>query len=742
LVAVVLICLQIGSDLSMQHVTDATMQAAELLRKPDVDLQKARQDLITAELANESRGFLGTFAGQLSALLATLVTVSGAMLALRTYLDDRDKERHDRIDAREKERQDRLATSLSEALSRLVGTEERQRIVGAAGLLPFLEEDKSDFHLQALTALLAAARVADEEPSVRQAVRLAIERACRTVNREVLTRVSWQGVAIAGADLFKQDLRKLDFRDADLQDVNLCEANLDEADLRGAKLQGAQLKGASLCGANLAYCDLAGADMSGALLTSAHLYGIKVLKADLTGADFTGNPTDWRTIPWDVTLNWRQARFDDDVRASLDAMYGTEAPAIRVLMLMWEMPPLVAGGTWTASYHLVRNLRRRGADVTVVVPWERELLVDLPFGTDVHVVGLGIRPPAASLTGSSPYGSSAYGYSPYSYSLYGSGSPSPYGSWSPYGAQSYRGGGLAGSVLFRLMGEFGRRLRSYILDNPADLIHAHDWVTFEAARAAAQAGAVPWIAHFHSTEQDRQLANADRLTQRIERGAVSLASRVVAPSQVTCGKLIQAYDASPQNVAVIPNVLSEGPSPISEMGRFESKRVVFIGRLTPQKGVDLFCEVAEKVRSRLYGAQFEAFGEGEQRALLAQNGVTARGPLAWADRGQAFRDANLVVVPSRAEPFGMVILEAMQHRVPVIYPSNSGAAEVLQSGIKVPAEDVAAMVSQTVALLESLDTWEDVVRLEADEIDSYPKRDYEDRVIEVWKSACGAAAPR
>gem|GEM_PF-3470762 len=761
-VAVVLICVQIGSDVLMErNISQTQTQAAQLQRKTDVDLQKARQDLISAQIANDSRGFFGSFAGQLSALLATLVTVSGAILALRTYLDDRDKERRDRYDAREKERQDRLATSLSETLSRLVGDEARQRIVGAAGLLPFLEEDKSDFHLQALTALLAAARVDDEEPAVRQAVRLGIERACRTVKRDVLTRVSWQGVLIDGTDLTKQDLRDLDLREADLQNANLSEAKLDGSDLREAKLQGAQLKGASLCKANLAYGDFAGADLSQAALTSAQLFGIKVFKANLAGADFTGNPSDWRGVPWDVTLNWRQAKFDDGVRNELVDKYGEEAPQMRVLMLMWEMPPLVAGGTWTASYHLVRNLRRRGANVTVVVPWERELLVDLPFGTDVEVVGLGIRPPDDSSPGLSSYGHSAYGYSPYGYSPYSSQSWSPYSSqsWSPYSSQSwspyssqawspyaapssYGGGGLAGSILFRLMGEFKRRLDKYILDHPTDLIHAHDWVTFEAAGAASKTGNVPWIAHFHSTEQDRQLANVDRLTQQIERDALSRANHIITPSRITRDKLIEIYHASDEKITVVPNSLSEGASPTSEMGRFETKRVIFIGRLMPQKGVDLFSEVARLVRANFENATFEAFGEGEQLPVLARTGVVVKGPLPWADRGQAFRDASVVVVPSRAEPFGMVILEAMQHRVPVIYPLNSGAAEVLRSGIKVPAEDVTAMASHTQTLLESIDTWEGLVRTEADEIDGYRDKRYEDGIIAIWQSLFPIAAAR
>src|SRR5205814_8062010 len=121
---------------------------------------------------------------------------------------------------------------------------------------------------------------------------------------------------------------------------------------------------------------------------------MKLLHLGLARADFPDIGSGWRGVPWDATKNWRSAQFDPPVRQELDGIYGAAAPAVRVLMLMWEIPPLVAGGTWTACYHLVRNLRRRGVNVTVVVPWDNSAIVDAPFGSQVPIVALGIRPPA------------------------------------------------------------------------------------------------------------------------------------------------------------------------------------------------------------------------------------------------------------------------------------------------------------------------------------------------------------
>jgi glycosyltransferase involved in cell wall biosynthesis len=320
----------------------------------------------------------------------------------------------------------------------------------------------------------------------------------------------------------------------------------------------------------------------------------------------------------------------------------------------------------------------------------------------------------------------------------------PAGAYGPYagGIYSRPAASLSGSILFRLIGEFGRRLQAYVRDHPTDIIHAHDWVTFDAAEAAAHIAKVPWIAHFHSTEADRQPDGADPLIENIERAAVRSAARIVAPSKLTRQRLVSTYAAPDARVDVVPNVLSEGAAPTADMGRFESKRVVFLGRLSAQKGVDRFCAVARAVREQRPDAGFDVFGDGEQRSILGGYGINARGPVGWDERGRAFRGASVILVPSRSEPFGMVILEAMQHRVPVIYPGDSGAAEVLQSGFQLRSDDIAAMSEQVLALLNSLEVWESAVRAEAREIEDYPGRPYDDWLISVWKQAVAEQAVR
>jgi len=720
LLAIALICLQIWSAFSTSTIARNAARLGTADVTIDVQREKARQEAIGKRIENEIKGTLeALLASGVGALAAALVTIAGAIVALYGYLDTREKEHADRLDALRKEREDRLWTTLNETLGRLVAAEPRERIGGAAGLLPFFAADRSEFHLQALTALIATARAMDERIDVRHSVRIAVEHATRTVDQKVLATVSWQAVKLPAVNLSKRDLKDLDLRDAVLENGRFEGSDLGGADLSAAKMQGAQLQAANLENANLTYLDLAGANLTGAVLRGAKLTGIKVLNVDLDRADLTRIGEGWHGVPWDATRNWRSARFDPDVRRELDDLYGAAAPATKVVMLMWEVPPLVAGGTWTACYHLVRALRRRGADVTVIVPWERYAIDPNPFGNDAALVGLGIAIPDAPR--------SAYG----SY-----GRATPYWSVSAYSSYSSYGGGaesLAGSLLFRLMGEFALRFRAYVREARFDLVHAHDWVTFDAAEKGAAALGVPWTAHVHSIEADRRPSDGDPLAERIEKAGVRGAASIVVPSEFTRARVLEAY-GSDLRIDVVPNVLSDDSVSTADMGRFETRRVVFLGRLTHQKGVDRFARLAAEV-SRKRQVQFEVFGDGEDRAVAQQHGLTWRGELPWRERGRAYRGASILVVPSRFEPFGMVVLEAMQRRVPVIYPAKSGAAEVLEAGLKVDPNDGEAMIDAVGRLLDSLELWESTVAAEASEIENYARRGFEDRLMSTWQQA-------
>lgn len=709
--------------------------------------EKAQQEIIALRIQNErDRLFWNTLVGSLAPLGTALVALIGAGIGLRGYFD-----------ARGKERRDRAAEELNSVLSNLASEQARERAVGIVGLQHFLTAEDAEWHLRVVSALALSARM-ETDAEVQQTIRIAVEQAARNVHPEVLAAVSWQGARLTRADLRSlraaeedddQPLGGLDLRDADLEDAVLSGADLRGAQLVASRLNGARLNGTRLEGADLTYADLAGADLSGAQLDGARLFHAKLLDLNLANASLLGAELD-PEAPWELTKGWRSAALEPNLAERLRRRFGGDPTGPKVAMLMWEIPPLVAGGTWTACYHLVRSVRAAGADVTVVVPWDDETVGESPFGGEVEIVKLGMSPPA---DGASPYGGawSSYAYgSPYGFpGVYGASAPfgSPYGFVSAYGFGDNgivpaRDLELLGTLMTRLTEEFADRVA--VVEWPGDppqLVHAHDWVTFPAAERLADRLGVPWVAHLHSTAADRQLDLRDELAERIEREGCETASKVVVPSRVTAGR-IEAYGIDPDKQLVVPNPISDERIPYEQTGTYEGRRAIYLGRLTRQKAPDLFMDVALLQKAEGSPITFAIYGDGELRASLQQREgswqVEFAGPLAWAERGRAFSGASAVFVPSRHEPFGMVVAEAMLHRVPVLYPRSAGIAEAVDGGILVEPEDSNAVAYTLAGLLQDRGLWERVVEQQTTAIEAFRESRPERLLLELWASVVEA----
>lgn len=689
---------------------------------------KTAEEVIAARIERRKQGL---FWHQLNTSLGPLVSILGALLgglvAWRSYLDTRNKEQQERLDAARKERTDRGATEMKEVLELLVSDEERKQVVGAVSLQHFLTPDSPEHHRRALVALAAAARFKNPDPEVLRGLRLAAEIAFREVPAEVLAEVSWQGVQLADLRAPVPALRGLDFTDANLERADFTGCDLTGAQFRNTLAKGARFARATLDRVDFAYADLAGADFRHARLAGTILDHARIADLDLDGADLTRAQFDVDILPFDRTRNWRKATFTPETLGRLEDKYGALPSGPRVLMLLWEFPPFVAGGTWTAAFHLVRVLRRAGANLVVVVPWAAATRVAGAFGTDVEVINLGLTPPEPAF---SPYGGGPYGGGP-SRQVYGG-----YGSY----AGSYADGG-AGSSMMRLREEFLRRL----LDEPsvrtAEVVHAHDWITFDAAQALAGDLGVPWIAHFHSLESDRRAGSAvDQVLAAIESRAVQSADALAAPSRYTAERLAADYGAAPERITVVPNPISpEPPVKPAETGRFETRQVVFSGRLTAQKGPDHFSEIGERLlRGGAPPPRLVVYGDGELASLFRyRSGFELAGALPWHERGRAFAAASAILVPSRAEPFGMVVLEALQHRVPVFFPPDAGVAEVIAAGVRIDPADAARVAAQVSTLLGDWPAWERVVEEQSAAFSSYlatSGRDAFARWSALWRS--------
>jgi glycosyltransferase involved in cell wall biosynthesis len=240
-----------------------------------------------------------------------------------------------------------------------------------------------------------------------------------------------------------------------------------------------------------------------------------------------------------------------------------------------------------------------------------------------------------------------------------------------------------------------------------DVIHAHDWMTFPAAIAISELSARPLVVHVHATEFDRSSDPTHGTIYDIERRGMRAAARVLAVSGRTRDTIVQRYGVSPEKVTVVHNGIDRVPAR-PRRGNGGPPTVLFLGRITRQKGPLFFVRSAARVAARIPAARFVVAGTGDQLnetvALARDLGVADRfefvGFLRGAEVDRAYERAAVYVMPSVSEPFGLTALEAAAHGVPVIVSRSSGVAEVLERGsLKVDYWDVELMARMIEAVL-------------------------------------------
>lgn len=251
------------------------------------------------------------------------------------------------------------------------------------------------------------------------------------------------------------------------------------------------------------------------------------------------------------------------------------------------------------------------------------------------------------------------------------------------------------------------------LEQNIDIIHAHDWMTFPAATRLADESGKPLVAHIHSTEFDRiPGGTGSPYIHHQEYQGMQRADRVIVVSEYTKQLLIKKYDIDPGKIDVVHNGIAHSRLQlVSPATAFAPKRqvVVFMGRLTHQKGVEYFLSVAKKVLAERPEALFVVAGHGDlyYQLLVSAAGqslsasVIFAGFLRGKERTALLDRADVFVMPSLSEPFGLVALEAAQRRTPVIISKTAGVSEVLPSALAIDFWDVQKMSSTLLELLNN-----------------------------------------
>jgi len=236
-----------------------------------------------------------------------------------------------------------------------------------------------------------------------------------------------------------------------------------------------------------------------------------------------------------------------------------------------------------------------------------------------------------------------------------------------------------------------------------DLVHGHDWLVAPAAGMLAGDLGIPYVTTIHATEWGRHKGHVQRFPQThihgVESWMARRAERVVVCSHYMREHVCDIFGVEPGQVRVIPNGIDPlDLQPVEGLdalrARFaapDEQLVLLVGRLVYEKGFQLALEALQPIIDELPGVRFLVAGSGtheeQLKAQARELGIMERGTfLGWIGDDvlhSLYRIADLTVVPSLYEPFGLVALEAMASGCPCIVADTGGLREVVPGGERV-----------------------------------------------------------
>ena len=361
----------------------------------------------------------------------------------------------------------------------------------------------------------------------------------------------------------------------------------------------------------------------------------------------------------------------------------------RVLMFGWEFPPHNSGGLGTACFGLTRARAAAGARLIFVLP--RRLAVRAPWQkvifADDEEVALEARAVNSLL--------------------------SPYLTADGYRRRRAGADPLYGENLIAEVRRYAAAAAALARREQFDVIHAHDWLSFLAGVAAKKVSGKPLVVHVHATEFDRTGGNSvNQEVYAIEQEGMLAADQVVTVSQFTKNLVTRHYGVPPEKILVVHNGIDFETKPrlgerLANLKRAGEKLVLFVGRITLQKGPDYFLQAARRVLDFEPQVSCVVGGSGDmEEQVIGQAAALGLGThfvfagfLRGTELDALYQAADLFVMPSVSEPFGLTPLEALANGAPVLVSRQSGVSEVLRHALKVDFWDTEEMANQIIAVL-------------------------------------------
>lgn len=367
----------------------------------------------------------------------------------------------------------------------------------------------------------------------------------------------------------------------------------------------------------------------------------------------------------------------------------------KILMLGWEFPPIINGGLGVACHDLCVAMSQF-AEVSIIIPKS-----DPGYRlNNVNLIGLN-NVDSKDIKDEFSY---KYNYDNFTAVHEVQAGLNPYYSeadelrriaqmqGNPATGNSFEGfsiNNLYGHDVIEKVYRFSKMAAQLASNMDFDIIHAHDWMTMVAGMEIKAQTGKPLVVHVHSLEVDRSGEDSRGWVYETEKRGMEMADLLIPVSDYTSDIIQKYYGIDKSKIYTVHNGIRK-EVPFKSKPVFDEKVVLFIGRLTRQKGPEMFLEIAEKVLEKNPDVRFVMAGTGDYfQKLLEQssnknigNRFHLTGFLNSEKLKHLLSYANVYCMPSVSEPFGLSAVEAVQFGVPCVISKQSGVAEVLSGSLK------------------------------------------------------------
>lgn len=345
-------------------------------------------------------------------------------------------------------------------------------------------------------------------------------------------------------------------------------------------------------------------------------------------------------------------------------------------MFGWEFPPHTVGGLGKVTYHLSNALADLGVKISLILPIRGK-------SNNLKIIPTNLISIKGIKTFLTPY----LNERSYQYQLE-----------------------KEAKIYVNLRDEINRFTKRGVeiaKQENFDIIHCHDWMTFPAGIETKKFSGKKLILHVHTTELDRSCGGCNPFVYNIELNAFEKADKIIAVSNYTKNKIVEGYGISKDKIEVVHNAIEFNGEKKNKKSK-RKKIILFFGRLSLHKGPDYFIRAAKKVLDYKKDVLFVMAGSGELLPEMIDlscnlgigDKILFTGRLKEDEVEKIYEIADLYVLPSVSEPFGITVLEAASNGIPVIISKNCGVKEILNNCLEVDFWDVDEIANKMISVLE------------------------------------------